>query len=117
MWPRTETTNVSGSGLLCQPQTCLAISFRGGNGETRENNQAVAGRKIAERINLFPAATAQNAAAEKKQGDVRTQAAASFCRAGKSRRSPVNRSRPRIVAAALVLAPPSPLPSGITLAI
>src|SRR5208283_5012821 len=73
MWPRTESTNVIGFGLLCQPQICLAISFRGGNREARENNQAGAGREIAERINLFPAATAQDPSAEQEQGDIRTQ--------------------------------------------
>ena len=117
MWPRTETTNVSGSALLCQPQTCLAISLRGGNGESRENHQAGAGRKIAERIDLFPAATAQNPAAEEKQRDIGTQSRGQLVPRGKIQRSPVKRSRPRIVVAALVLAPPRPLPSGIAFSI
>lgn len=73
MWPRTETTNVSGSTLFCQPQSCFPVSFRGGNRKSREDNQAGAGRKIGERIDIFPPATAQNAPTEEKQGDVRTQ--------------------------------------------
>src|SRR5208283_3532861 len=43
----------------------------------------MAGGKIDERIDLLPAATAQNAAAEKEQGDIRTERCAQFVPRGK----------------------------------
>jgi len=72
-WPRTETTTVRGSSVLCQPQTCLPIGFRRRNREARENYQASLGRKVAERIYLFAPPAPQNAAAEEEQGDIRAE--------------------------------------------
>ena len=49
----------------------------------RENHQAGEGWKIAERINLFPAATAQHPAAKEKQWDIRTQTRTQMVKGGK----------------------------------
>ncbi len=70
-------------GLLCQPRTGLAIGFRGGNGETRENHEAGTRREIAERINLLTAAAAEHAASEKKQGNVGTERGSQLVPRGK----------------------------------